>query len=335
MEYKKPEYLKDIHPAFKKYFSKKVFDGTTPYPPTIQDANKFYLYQVLKIEEIKELVGYFPPLEKDDEPEQFVLSYPDNYLEGFNYRCWQHLNMNQKVVMLYWLNKDITNELEILPVDFCFLTKVPNAEGLHLADDYLYQISINPNSLEYESSYEVVNTIAHELNHAQFFAVMQKKYMDKMNSTVYWSIEQTEDTFENIYEYLMYYCQPVEIRAEVYAYKKVVEVFKKASQKNKTPSLTDLVCINGQKNELVSNDNLKHKIFGNNFEKHLDLYFLLQDMSDNYDNPKISNKRRKELEGDLIAVQNEIDKEKAEFKNNYIKYLSNKLLKEKSKELVK
>lgn len=338
MEYKKPDYFKDIHHAFKKYFSKKYFDGTSPYPPTIQEANKYVLYDILEADLVSKIEGKIPPPQTDNEnkePEKFVLTYPKNYFKGFNYCYWQHLSMEQKVIMLYWLSEDLTDELQISPLDFCFLTKIEEAEGYHTSNEFIYQILINPNSLEYESSYDVVNTVAHELNHAQFSTILQKKYMNKMNMGVYWSFDASEDTFESIYEYLMYFCQPIEITAEVYAYNKVRKIFKKANESGKTPSLTDLVCINSQKADLINNEKLKQVIFGNKFEKHLDLYFLMQDFSNDLENPKLSNKKIDEITNNMMLVQEQIDKEKARFKQNYIDFLSESLLKNKDDENIK
>lgn len=346
MEYKKPDYIKYIHPAFKKYFSKKYFDGTSPYPPTIQEACKYVLYDVLEADLITSIQGAIPqmPISEDEAPmldseegngsEVFTLTYPGDYFKGFNYCYWQHLSMEQKVIMLYWLSEDITAELQITPLDFCFLTKI-EAEGYHTSNDFIYQILINPNSLEYESSYDVVNTVAHELNHAQFSSVLQKKYMNKMNNDVYWSFDQTADTFENIYDYLMYFCQPIEITAETYAYDKVCKIFKRALEAGKTPSLTDLVCINGQKADLVNNGKLKEVIFGKNFEKHLDLYFLLQDYVNSLENPRLTIKKADEIAKDIEDINNEIAKEKAQFKKNYINYLSKQLIKVSTDESIK
>lgn len=335
MEFKKPDYIKEIHPAFKKYFSKKYFDGQSPYPPTVQEANKYVLFEILEADDISEIQGVIPPLNEGESPEEFTLSYPRDYYKGFNFYYWQHLTMEQKVIMLYWLSEDITSELEISPIDFCFLTKLEGAEGLHMSDVFIYQILINPNSLEYDSSYDVVNTIAHELNHAQFSSVLQKQYMNRMNNNVYWSIERTGDTFEDIYEYIMYFCQPIEITAEIYAYRKVCEIFKKGNQQDKTPSLTDLVCINEQKTILINNEKAKHVIFGDNFNKHLDLYFLLRDIEENMESPRISLKRADELARDLEAVQAEIEKEKKQFKKNYIKFLNSELSKANTTEFSK
>lgn len=341
MEFKKPNYIKDIYPPFKKYFSKKYFDGTKPYPPTIQAASKYVLFDILHADEINTITGFIPPQASDDTPEgelnsieQFELNYPDDYIKGFNFYYWQHLNIEAKIIMLYWFNKDITNELGILPIDFCFLTLLDGLQGCQASNDYIYQILIDPSTLDYDSSYNAINTIAHELNHAQYASIIQKNYMFRMNTDIYWEYEHSNDVFENIYNYLLYYFQPIEITANIYAYKKVCEIFKKGSESNKIPSLTDLVCIDDQKNALLNYNKLRKKIFGDNLIKHIDLYYLLDEIEYELKYKKITKKRAKELMKDIDDTNAEIEKEKAQFKKAYIDYLNKNFVKSKIDEII-
>lgn len=287
MQFRKPEYLEYLGEEFKKYFSEENFINT-PYPSNLIAANKYVLFDIFKADDIKEMKV---KIKKDSE---IVFSYPNSYTLAFNYDIWQTLSIKEKVILSYWWFKDECKKQNIYDCDFCFILQM-KCYGLQVMSQTQCSVRINPNLLT-GSAYTLLSTISHEVNHCSFHTKEYNDYFRKtfMKNKLYYSVERTKDYFYNLYSYLLYFFQPIEVEAFKYGFNSSINLFKK-NNKHCIPNQTDFEAIEKLKSRRLNQRILKKVIFKNDFKEHLDLLYL-----------------QEVFKKDLIKVKNDPDLTKAQ-----------------------
>ena len=341
MEIRVPDYVESIHPEFQEYFDKKHFNGKKHYPQTIADANNYVLFDIFRAHETDTITVKYKQQDSENPKktttvEQYF-SYPNDYLALFSYNYWKHLGKRERVIALYWLSLDLMETLNTPPnINFCFISEMPTAYGFYLHNSRINDIQIAPDYIldDNESAFQMVDTIAHELQHSVYASVKHKHYMREQNLVSYYSPSGRDDMpstgdkiLENTYNYIMYYFQPNELEAHKMGINMSFTIFNEVIELTGELSIKDLNHFNKTKKEHNRLTRLKNKMFeGIDFDKHLDLYYLLDALIDDYENPAFSDKEAKKIEKDIAEVERIIEEEKQIVYQNLI----NQMLKDAS-----
>lgn len=311
IKYEKPAYLKKLPNAFKKYFDDKKFENK-PYPPTLALANDYLLFDVFKVDKKKQI----RVCSKDKK--DVVVFTREKYYRAFNYDIWQNLSSESKITFLYWYYEEICDELKIYKPHFSFLEKMPqNYMGMYVPDQHNFVFSLSEDEEEgYESmsAYDLINVIAHELKHAEFYAKEREEYLKKFNKIYYFSMPDEKDydfsddreKFSYLLDYTLYHCQPTEVDAYNYGLNKSYEVFKKVnSSKNgkikiSTP-YTDLRYFRSETEHRKSEIELVDRLFGGqeNFKEYMDKLYLERSFGDD---AEIYQQKLKELDPTALCI---------------------------------
>lgn len=255
MKYDRPEYIDDLPEHLQKYFTEEMFKGT-PYPPTLEHANEFLLRHVFNVNQ-KDIITM---VKLDEAGENIVKAKDftkDNFHDIFNFNNWKNLSNETKMVALYWFYEEICEELKIYPPKFNFTSPIPShavacynpaTHSIVFSLDVIDENDTNP-----ESAYETLESIAHELKHAQFWTKHHKKLKANNNKVNYLEYPQSEDynmlddfdRFCYYYDQVLYYLQPTELDSHNYGLKKAKEIFDetnktKDNKVKKNTSLLDL-----------------------------------------------------------------------------------------------
>lgn len=266
MQFRKPEYLEYLSEEFKEYFSEENFIET-PYPSNLIAANKYVLFDVFKADKINEIRV------RTKKNSEVIFSYPNSYTLAFNYDIWQTLSIKEKVILSYWWFKDECKKQNIYDCDYCFMLNM-KFYGLQVMSQTQCSVRINPH-LFTGSAYTLLSTISHEVNHCSFHTKEYNDYFRKtfMENKIYYSVERTKDYFYNLYSYLLYFFQPIEVEAFKYGFNSAIKLFQK-NNKHDTPNQIDFEAIEKIKSRRLNQRILKKVIFKNNFKEHLDLLYL-------------------------------------------------------------
>ena len=336
MEIRVPDYVESIHPEFQEYFDKKHFNGKKHYPQTIADANNYVLFDIFRAHETDTItVKYKQPVSENSKKTTTVeqtFKYPDDYLALFSYDNWKHLGKRERIIALYWLSLDLMETLNTPPnINFCFISEMKSQLGFYIHNSRINDIQIAPEYIidKDVSVFTIVDTIAHELQHSVYDSVKHKHYMREQNLVSYFEASGRDDieskrdeVLENTYNYIMYYFQPNELEAHRMGINLSFVVFHEVVQLTGQMSARDLNYFNKTKKEHNNLVKLKNKMFENlDFDRHLDLYYLLDALIDDSENPAFSDKEAKKIEKDIAEVKRLIEEEKKVIFKNLMDYM--------------
>jgi len=255
MKYVKPNYLEQIPEYLEKYFTDEMFKGT-PYPPTLEDANDFLLYNVFNVAE-KDIISIVKLDEKGENIIKAKDFTKDNFHDLFNFNYWKNLSDETKMQALYWFYLEICEELKVYPPKFDFLTPLPEqAEAMYEPSKHSLVFSLHRHIEDEDSptsAYETLESIAHELKHSQFWTKKHKKINNIENTKCYlqypisddYNMKDEFDRYCYYYDEVLYYLQPTELDAHNYGYQKAKQIFDetnktKGNKIKKHTSLMDL-----------------------------------------------------------------------------------------------
>lgn len=243
MEYIRPSYIEEMPEEFKHYFSSENFKDK-PYPGTIEQANDYLLYNVFKVDKA-DIMEFQKLDENGNQTKEMVRFTKDNYYEIFNHNNWKQIDDPARIIALYWFFEEVCKELGIFKPNFYFLKPLSSIEAGHYEPEN-HCFCFNLAHDQYEESveatlvccaYENLNTIAHELKHAQFFQIQKSDYFRRQNLVTYfpapyckdYDFTDEYDRFCYSYDRVMYKFQPTELDSYNYGNKKCKEIFKKAN----------------------------------------------------------------------------------------------------------
>lgn len=293
MKYRRPDYIETLHDSFKKYFDEELFKNL-PYPPTLSEANDFLLFNVFQAD-VKDSIMIVEK-DKNGKIKQKIREFTkENYHELFNYKHWKKLSDETKIVTLYWYYEEICSDLKIFSPKFYFLAGlIKNAAGYYEPNKNEFVFDLHYKEDGDISAYKLLEIIAHELKHAEFFAKEQKEYLSKYNDKNYFSypdesdynLDDDYDKFCYYYDLCFYFMQPTELASFNYGFKKAKEIFdetnyisiKKGDEtQNKVKTSTSLVDLSFFRVE--SSDRKMYKQFfkyvlDGNFKEQADKHYL-------------------------------------------------------------
>ncbi len=300
MNYIRPDYINQIPEEFRYFFSKEAFKNV-PYPGTLEQANNFLLFNIFKADK-RDIITLVKTDSKGKPTNKMIDFTRDNYYDIFKYNNWKHLSKESKIVSLYWFYEDICDELKIFKPAFYFLRPLPkNYGGYFRSDEYCFVFNLPEDHYDEDgeymymtSAYDIIETIAHELKHAQFDQTKQKNYYRKHNKNLYFPMPQAKDydftddydRFCYFYDFAFYSFQPNELDAYNYGHKKSKEVFdisnfrktKNGLKLKSDASLTDLRHFRFKAEDIQSDiKRLKNIVGGKGFTDRLDMHNLLNE----------------------------------------------------------
>lgn len=292
MKYIRPGYIDELADTFKDYFNEENFKDK-PYPRTLENANDYLLYNVFKVDTTENIVVF--SLNKNGGLEEKSSEYNrKNFHKVFNYNIWKNLQDAGRITALYWLYEEICEDLQIFKPKFIFLQpQNKNYAGYYRPNTHSLHIILNMD--EYETAYTYIDTIAHELKHAEFFSKEPTRYLDKLNYNYYfdapqekdYNLEDDKEKFEYNYDLACYYQQPNEVESYNYGLKTAKEIFRQNNYKIKNGKLTNELKDSASLQDLnyFRNSNMDRRelnkvfefVFQDNFKEHMDKHFLLNE----------------------------------------------------------
>jgi len=306
MKYNKPSYIEELPEILRTYFDEESFKNK-PYPKTLHEAYNYLLFEIFKVD--KDTITL--TIKEGEKETEVVTGFTkQNFHQVFDDYHWSKLDLGAKITALYWYFEEVCNELKIYKPQLIF----SNSGNYHIAYYNRISLKFNDERLN-ESAYSILNTIAHELKHAEinskeqteFFLKNECEYINPPNYKAY----NKNDEFEKFcydLDYQLYCYQPNEIEAYNYGYKKAREIFAENKKLYKKPSAKDIIYFKQLNLSIKKENTLLKTIFKDEFIEQLDKRYLLESL----------NKDVKSSKNKILEISEDFDKQgdKIEFKTN-------------------